>query len=115
VSGGSSDRRSAIVTYGTPGIQAAKSATSTIPVVFFGGGDLVAAGPVASLARPGGNLTGISIMGVELDPKRLDLLSELVPRAEVIALLVNPSSPEAAPMIRDVLEVARAKGCTSTS
>ena len=54
-------------------------------------------------------------MGVELDPKRLDLLSELVPRAEVIALLVNPSSPEAAPMIRDVLEVARAKGCTSTS
>jgi putative ABC transport system substrate-binding protein len=99
-----------IVTYGTPGIQAAKSATSTIPVVFFGGGDLVAAGLVASLARPGGNLTGISIMGVELDPKRLDLLSELVPRAGVIALLVNPSSPEAAPMIRDVQEVARAKG-----
>jgi putative ABC transport system substrate-binding protein len=99
-----------IVTYGTPGIQAAKSATSTIPIVFFGGGDLVANGFVASLARPGGNLTGISIMGVELDPKRLDLLSELVPQAGVIALLVNPNSSEAEPMIRDVQEVARAKG-----
>jgi putative ABC transport system substrate-binding protein len=99
-----------IVTYGTPGIQAAKSATSTIPIVFFGGGDLVGAGLIASLARPDGNLTGISIMGVELDPKRLDLLSELVPQAGVIALLVNPNSPEAEPMIRDVQEVARAKG-----
>jgi hypothetical protein len=49
-------------------------------------------------------------MGIELDPQRLDLLSELVPRAEVIALLVNPSSPEAAPMIRDVLEVAARRG-----
>jgi putative tryptophan/tyrosine transport system substrate-binding protein len=99
-----------IVTYGTPGIQAAKGATSTIPVVFFGGGDLVAAGLVASLARPGGNLTGISIMTVELDPKPLDLVSELVPQAGMIALLVNPNNPDAGALIRRVREVARAKG-----
>jgi putative ABC transport system substrate-binding protein len=70
-----------IVTYGAASaIAAAKSATSTIPIVFFGGGDPVAAGLVASLARPGGNLTGVSIMAPELNPKRLDLLSELVPQ-----------------------------------
>jgi putative tryptophan/tyrosine transport system substrate-binding protein len=58
----------AIVTAGAPGVAAAKGATSTIPIVFFGGGDLVAAGLVASLARPGGNLTGFSIFGSELNP-----------------------------------------------
>jgi putative tryptophan/tyrosine transport system substrate-binding protein len=99
-----------IVTSGHPGILAAKGATSTIPIVFFGGGDLVAAGLVASLARPGGNLTGISIMGVELDPKRLDLLSDVVPQAGVIALLVNPNNPDAGALIRDVQELGRAKG-----
>jgi putative tryptophan/tyrosine transport system substrate-binding protein len=99
-----------IVTNGTPGIQAAKSATSTIPIVFMGGGDLVAAGFVASLARPGGNLTGISIMSTELNPKRLELLSELVPQATVIALLVNPNSAVTESTIRDVEEAARAKG-----
>ena len=99
-----------IVTAGTPGIQAAKSATSTIPIVFVGGGDLVAAGLVASLARPGGNLTGVSIMGTELNPKRLELLSELVPQARVIALLVNPNNAVAEITIRDVQEAARAKG-----
>src|SRR5436309_990714 len=93
-----------IVTTGTPGIEAAKSATSTIPVVFGGGGDLVAAGLVASLSRPGGNLTDTSIMAPELNPKRLDLLSELVPRARMIALLVNPNNAVAEPMIRDVQE-----------
>ena len=69
---------------------AAKHATSTIPIVFFGGGDLVAAGLVTSLARPGGNLTGISIMSTELNPKRFGLLADLVPQARAIALLVNP-------------------------
>ena len=74
------------------------------------GGDPVAAGLVASLARPGGNLTGVSILGAELMPKRLELLSELVPQARVIALLVNPNNPNAERIIRDVQEAARAKG-----
>jgi putative ABC transport system substrate-binding protein len=69
----------------------AKGATSTIPIVFFGGGDPVAAGWATSLARPGGNLTGFSILVAELMPKRLELISELVPQAGVIALLVNPN------------------------
>jgi putative ABC transport system substrate-binding protein len=99
-----------IVTSGTPGILAAKSATSTIPIVFTGGGDLVAAGLVASLARPGGNLTGISIFSNELMPKRLELLSELVPQARVIALLVNPNNPATERIISDVQEAARVRG-----
>jgi putative tryptophan/tyrosine transport system substrate-binding protein len=74
------------------------------------GGDPVELGLVASLARPGRNLTGVSFLYVELMPKRLGLLSELVPQARVIALLVNPTNPNAEPMIRDVQEAARAKG-----
>jgi putative ABC transport system substrate-binding protein len=87
----------------------AKGATSTIPIVSVGG-DLVAAGLITSLARPGGNLTGISIMNTELMPKRFELLSELVPQAGVIALLVNPDNPGVDPMVRAVQEAARAKG-----
>jgi putative tryptophan/tyrosine transport system substrate-binding protein len=89
---------------------AAKSATSTIPIVFTGVGDPVAAGVVASLARPAGNLTGFSNVAAELNPKRLELLSELVPQAEVIALLVNPNQPNNERIIRDVQEAAHAKG-----
>ena len=74
------------------------------------GGDPVEDGLVASLARPGGNLTGVSILSIELMPKRLELLSELVPQARVIALLVNPNNPNAERMMRDVQEAARAKG-----
>jgi putative ABC transport system substrate-binding protein len=99
-----------IVSGNSNGIAAAKGATSTIPIVFFGGGDLVVAGLIDSLARPGGNLTGISIMGPEMGPKRLDLLSEVVPQARVIALLVNPNSAGAEMQTRDAQEVARAKG-----
>jgi len=89
---------------------AAKSVTSTIPIVFSVGDDPIASGLVASLARPSGNLTGISIMLTELMPKRLELISELVSLARVIALLVNPKNPSTESMIRDVQEAARAKG-----
>src|SRR5207302_6140002 len=70
---------------------AAKSATSTIPII-FNVGDPVELGLAASLARPGGNLTGVSTMVPEMTPKRLELMSELVPQAGVIALLVNPKN-----------------------
>jgi ABC-type uncharacterized transport system substrate-binding protein len=94
---------------GTPSALAAKSATSTISIVFVSGA-AVEFGLVASLARPGGNLTGVSIMAMELVPKRLELLSELVPQAGVIALLVNPNNTSAEPQIRGVQEAGRAKG-----
>jgi putative ABC transport system substrate-binding protein len=98
-----------IATFGPPAARAAKSATSTIPIV-FGSGDPVGEGLVNSLARPGGNLTGVSVLSVELMAKRLELLTELVPQAKVIALLVNPNNPDTEPMIRDVQEAARTKG-----
>jgi putative tryptophan/tyrosine transport system substrate-binding protein len=93
----------------TPSALAAKDATSTIPIV-FSVADPIESGLVASLARPGANLTGISLLTAELMPKRLELLSELVPHARVIVLLVNPSNATAERMIRDVQEAARAKG-----
>jgi putative ABC transport system substrate-binding protein len=99
-----------IVAPGDPAALAAKNATSTIPIVFNAGDDPVGAGLVASLARPGGNLTGVSFLTAELHPKRFELLSELVPQAKVIALLVNPRVPAPERVIRDVQEAARAKG-----
>jgi len=90
--------------------RAAKDATSTIPIVFNSGDDPVATGLVTSLARPGGNLTGISFLVVELHPKRLELLSDLVPQARVIGLLVNPDSPQTERVLRGMQEAARAKG-----
>jgi putative ABC transport system substrate-binding protein len=93
---------------GDPSVLAAKQATSTIPVVFHTSGDPVASGLIASLARPGGNLTGASLHG--LAAKRIELLSELVPQARAIAFLVNPNDPSAGDEIRDAQEAARIKG-----
>jgi putative ABC transport system substrate-binding protein len=89
---------------------AAKGATTTIPVVFVVGADPVASGLVASLARPGGNLTGVGLFTVELIAKRLELICELVPQAGVIGLLVNPNYSTTEPIIRDAQQAAGAKG-----
>jgi putative tryptophan/tyrosine transport system substrate-binding protein len=94
---------------GEPTAFAAKSATSTIPIVFVVGQDPVATGLVASFARPSGNLTGFTILNEELTAKRLELLCDLVPRAKVISLLVNPSFPQTGSTIRDMQEAARVK------
>lgn len=99
-----------IVAFGPPSAKAAKSATSTIPIVFEVGNDAVEAGLVDSMARPGGNATGLSILFVQLTPKRLELLCELIPGARTIALLVNPNSPTAEPSLRGAPEAAHAKG-----
>jgi putative tryptophan/tyrosine transport system substrate-binding protein len=98
-----------LVAASPPSALAAKGATSTIPIVFIVG-DPVGAGLVASLARPADNLTGVSILAVELMGKRLELLSELIPQARVIALLVNPNNAAAEPVIRNTQEAAGVKG-----
>ena len=90
--------------------QAAKNATSTIPIVFIAGRDPVEQGLVASLARPGGNLTGVSFLTRELNAKRFELLRELVPQARGIALLVNPNNPSFEFVVKAVEQAARAKG-----
>ena len=92
---------------GTPPALAAKGATSSIPIV-FSGGDPVESGLVASLAQPSGNLTGIS--SLDLSPKRFEILSELVPGAKLIALLVNPNNAFAERIITSAQEAARTKG-----
>src|SRR4051812_613275 len=98
-----------IVTFGGGAPRAAKAASQTIPIVFAIGGDPVAIGLVASLARPGGNVTGVSWLGGELTSKRLEVVSELVPHARAIALLVNPNNPQTR-MMGEMQEAARAKG-----
>jgi putative tryptophan/tyrosine transport system substrate-binding protein len=95
---------------GPPAARAAKDATSAIPIVFVVGSDPVKEGLVASLARPGGNLTGFSILARDLASKRLELLTELVPQVKAIALLVNPYNAAEELVVSDLQEAARAKG-----
>ena len=95
----------------TPAALAAKAATATIPIIFQVGTDPVAAGLVASLARPAGNVTGVTNINTELVPKRLELLRELIPTANIIALLVNPTSPFITESIsKDLQSATRALG-----
>jgi putative tryptophan/tyrosine transport system substrate-binding protein len=98
-----------VATGGTPSAVAAKGATSTIPIVFISS-DPVKYGLVASFSRPGGNATGFSVLGDELLPKRLELLSELVPQVRVIALLVNPNNTDTERSLGDMQDAARVKG-----
>ena len=91
---------------GTPPALAAKAATTTVPIVFVTAGDPVALGLVDSLNRPGGNLTGVATLTVELAPKQLEVLHELVPTATIIALLVNPTNPTNAETLSRELQAA---------
>jgi ABC-type uncharacterized transport system substrate-binding protein len=100
-----------IVAGGTPSALAAKAATATIPIVFEMAVDPVEVGLVASLNRPGGNLTGVTNLNVEVGPKRLELLHELLPTATTIAVLVNPTSPNIAePFLQALQPAARVLG-----
>ena len=90
--------------------QAAKAMTSTIPIVFQTGSDPVSAGLVAGLNRPGGNVTGVTRQSIDLNAKRLGLLMDLIPKAAVVAVLVNPSSPVVSLNMQELQEPVRALG-----
>jgi putative ABC transport system substrate-binding protein len=98
-----------IATASSPAAFATKAATATVPIVFNFGGDPIDVGLVASLSRPGGNITGVTLLSVELGPKLLEVLHELVPSATIIALLVNPANPTTAKST-EIQEAARALG-----
>ena len=103
---------SVIALGGLPAARAAKAATATIPIVFQIGVDPVETGLVSSLNRPGGNLTGVTSLNVEVGPKRLELLHEVVPTATAVAVLVNPRAPNAESLTRDHQTAALTLGLT---
>src|SRR5262249_37922589 len=99
-----------IAAFGIVAANAAKAATTAIPIVFAVAVDPVRLDLIASLARPGGNLTGVNIFTTELVTKRLELLHELVPGAVRVAVLVNPAYPDSEAMVRDLAAAAREMG-----
>ena len=99
-----------IVTWGTPATKAAKQATSTIPVIMVGVGDPVGAGLVASLARPGGNITGVTNLDVGLAAKRLELLKEVLPKLTRVVVLRNPTNPSGVLQFAETQAAARSLG-----
>jgi len=99
-----------IAALSTPAALAAKAATTTIPIVFNSGTDPVKLGLVASLNRPGGNVTGVTFFTAPLEPKRLGLLRELIPQADLVAVLLNPKYPDADVQLKDVQEATREIG-----
>src|SRR5712691_7146508 len=99
-----------IVTQGTPAALAAKDATTTIPIVMVGVGDPVGSGLVASLARPGGNITGLSLLGPELVGKQLEFLKDVLPTVSRVAVLWNPANPAQALMVREADVAAQRLG-----
>jgi len=101
-----------IVTPGTPASQAARQATSTIPIVFAGVADAVGAGLVANLARPGGNITGLTGISAELGGKRLELLKQVAPKASRVAVLYNPADRANVLVLKELQESAPALGLT---
>jgi putative ABC transport system substrate-binding protein len=102
--------RPAVIVANAPGVLAVKAAITTIPIVFTTADDPVQIGLVTSLSRPGGNVTGVTQLNVEVMPKRLELAHELVPEATTIALLVNPTNPNAATQLRNLQAAARTLG-----
>jgi putative ABC transport system substrate-binding protein len=103
-------RQVEVIVGNEPAVQAARAATTTIPIVFVIGGDPVARGLAASLNRPGGNLTGVTFFGNQLGAKRMELLRDLVPKAAVIAFLMDPASPWTVVELPDVEAAGRALG-----
>jgi putative tryptophan/tyrosine transport system substrate-binding protein len=103
-------RQVILIAANTPATPVAKAATTTIPIVFLTADDPVAAGLVASLNRPEGNLTGATLLNVEIGPKRLELLHETVPAASVVALLLNPTNPNSERQSSNMQAAARSLG-----
>jgi putative tryptophan/tyrosine transport system substrate-binding protein len=104
------DKVDLILTDGNAAVHAAKKATSTIPIVMGTSGDPISSGAVTTLSHPGGNVTGLTLLGVELAGKKLELIGGIVPNMTAVGLLVNPTNPQATPLRRETEVAARSQG-----